>query len=81
MTLSGTLKGKKISYKLKYSLAGEPTELAPVHRLAAKAKIKELEVDEGKYCQYKLVIVEDYKMCCHASQDLASNLGLSHLKG
>ena len=48
--MNGILKGKKISHKLSYNLKSDMSEVAPIHRLAAKAKIKELEIDEGTSC-------------------------------
>ncbi len=45
--LLGSLKGKEIRHKMKFIMRSDPTDVAPIHRLAAKAKIKELEIDEG----------------------------------
>ena len=50
--LNGVLKGKELSHKLSFSLKSDINEVALIHRLAAKAKIKELEIDEGKLCFY-----------------------------
>ena len=49
VTLSGKIHGEKVTFSLDFDLKGEPSENAPIHRLAAKAKIKELQDDEGIY--------------------------------
>ena len=50
--MNSILKGKKLSHKLSFNMESDMSEVAPIHRLAAKAKIKELEIDEGKLCLY-----------------------------
>ncbi len=52
VTLSGTIHGKALKYSLDFSLKGEPSETSPIHRLTAKAKIKELQDEEGNKASF-----------------------------
>ena len=45
-SLTGKINERLISHSLKFSLKDEESEFAPVHRLAAKAAIRQME-EEG----------------------------------
>ena len=44
-TLSGTINKRSIVHSLDFSMENCAADLAPVHRLAAKAAIKQMEED------------------------------------
>lgn len=45
VSLTGTINGRLMRHSLEFSFKDSASDLAPVHRLAAKAAIKQLEED------------------------------------
>lgn len=67
-TLTGEFNGKKLKYKLEGDLNNITAETfeakdLPIHRLAAKAQIKELEDNDGKECIKWFCIVSVEQSC------------------
>ena len=54
VTLKGQCDGKPVHFKMKFPLASsvETDQSAPLHRLAAKTQIKELETEEAALAEF-----------------------------